>query len=100
MTNDIRDRLQDTACAVEVSLPPRRRTDAMKQPRMYFGRAECGCVVAATMNNPNRREEVADFVRQMIIDGLAVESAENLPSFDHLESCPNKEDGAAPPGGK
>lgn len=63
--------------------------------RFYIGRAPCGCIVAATINKDRSEghslESIAEFVSQMILDGLQVEAAEELESFDHLPTCQSKE---------
>jgi hypothetical protein len=46
----------------------------MSDERMaYIGRRECGNCVAAAVDDPGHKKDTADFVRDMIKEGLAVE---------------------------
>lgn len=45
----------------------------MSEGMAYIARRECGCIMAAVVDNPARRNETAEFVAELIQDGLAVE---------------------------
>lgn len=42
-------------------------------PEAYIGRAECGCVVAVTVNMADHPKDVAKDVAEWIRDGLSIE---------------------------
>jgi hypothetical protein len=44
------------------------------ETRCYVGRKDCGCVVAACVDNPEHRRDTARFVADIIKDGLTVET--------------------------
>lgn len=43
----------------------------------YIGRCKCGAIVAATIDEPARKRQVAQDVAEMIRDGLAVERVDS-----------------------
>lgn len=43
----------------------------------YIGRCKCGALVAATVDNPERKRQVAQDVAEFIRDGLAVERVDS-----------------------
>ena len=42
-------------------------------PEAYVGRAECGCVVAITVNMLDHKRDVAKTVAEWVRDGLSIE---------------------------
>lgn len=44
-----------------------------KEPRAYIAKKSCGCIVAATVDDPEHKEDVAKNVSDWIKDGLSIE---------------------------
>lgn len=56
----------------------------------YIGRKVCGCVVAATVAEPNRVTEWSKDIREFVRDGLTVEpSTVGFVRHGGLRSCPH-----------
>lgn len=58
----------------------------------YAGRVPgCGCLVAATIDNPERKKEVAKFVQEMIADGLEVSRVDSEEVRLIMQDCTHDE---------
>lgn len=54
----------------------------------YAGRVPgCGCLVAATIDNPERKKDVAKFVQEMIRDGLEVSRVDTEEVRLTMQTC-------------
>ena len=45
----------------------------MSESMTYIAKRPCGCIVAASVDNPERRADVAEFVSDCIREGYTVE---------------------------
>ena len=55
----------------------------------FVGIKDCGCVVAACVDNPERKREVAKFVGDLIRSGLRVERVTDEWVRENMKSCPH-----------
>ena len=53
----------------------------------YVGRKTCGCIVAAIIDDPDHRKEVAKEIAAWIKDGLTVERVTNDYVREHFRRC-------------
>lgn len=58
----------------------------------YIGRKACGCVVAAIVDDPNHKRDVASFLSEMVRADLTVERVTHDYVREHLTfKCPHKQ---------
>jgi hypothetical protein len=66
-------------------------TTADADPMCYIGKhADCGCVVAVTVDKPELRKYVASDVARWMRDGLIVERTTVEEARTLLHSCPHQ----------
>jgi len=56
----------------------------------YIAKKSCGCIVAAIVDRPERKNETAREVSKWIRDGLAVERVTVEYVRENLKSCPHE----------
>ena len=62
------------------------------EPKTYIARKSCGCVVAAWVNMPDHKRDVATFLSKMVREGLTVELVETervRTTKSWLRRCPH-----------
>lgn len=53
----------------------------------YIGRKSCGCIVAATVDDPIFKKDTAKFVAKLLRDGLFVERVSCQFVRDNMKMC-------------
>ncbi len=70
--------------------------DDEAQIMCYIGRKSCGCVVAATVDEPQYREDVAKDIADWLRSGLTIERVTVEYARQNLNfSCPHKQQPAS-----
>ena len=63
----------------------------MSESKSYIGRAECGCIRAAVVNDPRDANYVSKFVAGLVLEGLSVDLVNSQWVRDNFGRCPHRE---------
>lgn len=61
------------------------------EPMAYIGRSACGCIVEAWVDRSARRDEIAEALRAMVLEGYTVERVTVEYVRENLKACPHKD---------
>jgi hypothetical protein len=57
----------------------------------YIGKKECGCIVAAFVDNPEHKKDIAREIAKWIKDGLTIERVTDDYVRENFKRCTHKE---------
>ena len=63
----------------------------LMESKSYIGRAECGCIRAAVINDAKDANYVAKFVAGLVLEGLRVDLVNSQWVRDNFKRCPHRE---------
>jgi hypothetical protein len=61
----------------------KERREKMAESMAYIGKKSCGCIVAACVDNPEHKREIARNLAEWIRDGLTIERV----TCDFVRNC-------------